>query len=285
MKFKCKSHVNKDTGIQWNIYKCECGREKAFPENNVPQVCGQPGCRAEYLGQRFGRLTVINVKGLTNKKVQCKCDCGTIKIVSIYDLLNGKIKSCGCLRKELLQDRYQKEAQAHVGEKYGKLTILEPIKKGKGYYYRCLCDCGNETIVAANHLFNGHTKSCGCLISWANTTFQKILEELQIKYKAEYTFEGLVSKRGRRLRFDFALFNQSDELVGLVELNGSQHYITVGTGYFTKEKCADLKEHDQKKINFCITNEIPLLIIPYHYFKYEQMKEFFLTSNLSKELV
>lgn len=30
-------------------------------------------------------------------------------------------------------------------------------------YWLCKCECGNETIVSAQHLKNGHTKSCGCL--------------------------------------------------------------------------------------------------------------------------
>ena len=29
-------------------------------------------------------------------------------------------------------------------------------------YVTCRCDCGNETIVCANNLVKGTTKSCGC---------------------------------------------------------------------------------------------------------------------------
>lgn len=29
--------------------------------------------------------------------------------------------------------------------------------------WRCLCDCGNETVVKTNNLTSGKTKSCGCL--------------------------------------------------------------------------------------------------------------------------
>ena len=45
-----------------------------------------------------------------------------------------------------------------------KLTILSlhHIKNSRKYYL-CQCECGNITIVAENHLKNGHTKSCGCL--------------------------------------------------------------------------------------------------------------------------
>ena len=45
-----------------------------------------------------------------------------------------------------------------------KLTILSlhNITNSRKYYL-CQCECGNTTIVAENHLKNGHTKSCGCL--------------------------------------------------------------------------------------------------------------------------
>ena len=55
------------------------------------------------LGQRFGRLLVIEesptIKGRAMWK--CKCDCGNIKVVSRVCLVDGT-KSCGCLLKDTL---------------------------------------------------------------------------------------------------------------------------------------------------------------------------------------
>ena len=52
-----------------------------------------------------------------------------------------------------------------TGEKYGRLTILKYAGKNKQHYrlWKCLCECGNETVVAWRELSRGHTKSCGCL--------------------------------------------------------------------------------------------------------------------------
>lgn len=53
----------------------------------------------------------------------------------------------------------------HIGSKYGKLTVIgivPPTKKGRGYLWKCQCECGNETISAPLKLINGKTKSCGC---------------------------------------------------------------------------------------------------------------------------
>ena len=52
-----------------------------------------------------------------------------------------------------------------VGNRYGYLVVLSMDRyvKYKGTYWKCRCDCGNETVVIGQSLRNGHTKSCGCL--------------------------------------------------------------------------------------------------------------------------
>ena len=79
-------------------------------------------------GQRFSYLTVIKKAG-KNKSDKilwlCKCDCGKLKIIQGASLKNGRIKSCGCLRK--------KGARRTHGFKYTRLyCIWQGIKK------RCL---------------------------------------------------------------------------------------------------------------------------------------------------
>lgn len=58
--------------------------------------------RKDITGERFGRLIAVDRIGYINGKSQwrCKCDCGNEKILRLSDLTSGKIKSCGCLRKE-----------------------------------------------------------------------------------------------------------------------------------------------------------------------------------------
>lgn len=53
-----------------------------------------------------------------------------------------------------------------TGHKYGRLLVLEldkeKTKNKKGTWWKCKCDCGNETIVEGYSLRSGHTTSCGC---------------------------------------------------------------------------------------------------------------------------
>ena len=53
-----------------------------------------------------------------------------------------------------------------IGLRYGNLTVIEyaGIKRHLAHW-KCLCDCGNVTVVSSNNLRSGTTKSCGCLKS------------------------------------------------------------------------------------------------------------------------
>lgn len=51
------------------------------------------------------------------------------------------------------------------GMRFNKLTVIEQY--GRDQYgkilWRCLCECGNETVTHGRDLVNGHCKSCGCI--------------------------------------------------------------------------------------------------------------------------
>lgn len=51
-----------------------------------------------------------------------------------------------------------------TGKRVGALVVIELAEKKNGRrYWRCKCDCGNESIVLTSSLATGRTKSCGCL--------------------------------------------------------------------------------------------------------------------------
>jgi hypothetical protein len=49
------------------------------------------------------------------------------------------------------------------GQKLGRLTPMERVKRGAKWRWRCQCDCGAVTEVCGWNLVNGLTRSCGCL--------------------------------------------------------------------------------------------------------------------------
>lgn len=100
-------------------------------------------------GDRFGKLTVIEV--LENRRILCQCDCGNQSTVSGNNLVSGHTKSCGC--------SHRKAAPILPGTRFGKLTVLEDLGQK---HIKCKCDCGNTTVVQRYNLLYGKTKSCGC---------------------------------------------------------------------------------------------------------------------------
>lgn len=52
-----------------------------------------------------------------------------------------------------------------VGQKFGKLVVIQRMdndKRGRSRWL-CECSCGKEKIVRSDHLRSGGTRSCGCL--------------------------------------------------------------------------------------------------------------------------
>lgn len=62
-----------------------------------------------------------------------------------------------------------KTSKSLVGEKFGKLTVLEQADdyiSPSGYHmsrWLCECECGNRVVVLRNSLKSGSTQSCGCI--------------------------------------------------------------------------------------------------------------------------
>lgn len=122
------------------------------------------GARKDLTGQRFGKLVVLSP---TEKRMDggsvvwnCRCDCGKNAEVSARRLIRGKVRSCGCLSAA----SYKK----YEGKRYGRLVVIEPAGKIRKNgvtltKWKCLCDCGKETIVSQSELQRGDTKSCSCL--------------------------------------------------------------------------------------------------------------------------
>jgi hypothetical protein len=56
----------------------------------------------DYIGKVFGRLKVLSVHSVRNKRsyYECACNCGKTIVTRSDALKAGRTKSCGCLKKE-----------------------------------------------------------------------------------------------------------------------------------------------------------------------------------------
>ena len=116
-----------DGRTKW-LCRCDCGKESvAEPRKLRSGHKSSCGClrsngphmdrmtaaaakqnRHDLIGLRFSRLVVIeeaarNRSGLLLFK--CHCDCGNITEKTGRSLVSGDAKSCGCLRKEIVEQR------------------------------------------------------------------------------------------------------------------------------------------------------------------------------------
>ena len=217
-------------------------------------------------GQPFGLLTVLyrcedKVYGSGRARPQwmCQCVCGNYKKVPGDQLRNGHTQSCGCLRvKNLIRQRFGKLV---VRELYQRVTQPNGAVRIE---WLCDCDCGEETIVSTGNLTSGHTTSCGCLVCSAQESVIKHeLTELNIKHVKEYTFDDFISngKKPRPFRFDFALFDNDNNLLALIEYQGSQHFIEKEN--FKEYGAGQRYYSDKAKKEYCKRKNIPLYEITY----------------------
>lgn len=112
-------------------------------------------------GTKIARWTVLSEIKLGRKRYyKCRCECGTERNVQASALENGRTKSCGCLRTDLVKAR----AEDLTGKRFGRLVVLHK-DEGRSGFWVCQCDCGKITSVIAKSLRKkeGGTQSCGCI--------------------------------------------------------------------------------------------------------------------------
>lgn len=116
----CKSSKEK----YWTCRcKCGCIKDVYYTSllNGKSKNCVKCGIKHKQInaenakiGKKFGRLTIIKRDPAKNYFYFCECECGNIKSISYRQLLSGKTKSCGCLKKEISKEsgfKYKKNLE------------------------------------------------------------------------------------------------------------------------------------------------------------------------------
>ena len=151
--------------------KCECGTIKDIKLNSLQSKIGPKSCGCIRInkfieniksrivaiyneGDIVGHLTVIKEseplyagirKGRNvpryKRTYECQCECGTTKIYKAELLRSGKAHHCGCLTSYYISK--SNRTPINVGEKYGRLTILQEKPQIKtDRRVECQCECG-----------------------------------------------------------------------------------------------------------------------------------------------
>lgn len=162
-------------------------------------------------GQKFGRLLVIErvenrytKKGKIKVRYKCLCDCGKVLDIAKTHLIQGRTKSCGCLKSELTSKRSWKGYEEISGQ---AISHIKCGAKIRGFEY----SVSNEFLW---ELFLKQDRKC--ILTGQDIAFIKDYKSKTISQTASldridsskgYTEDNVwwVHKDINRLKFDFSL--------------------------------------------------------------------------------
>ncbi len=160
---------------------------------------------------------------------------------------NGKLDTNEFINRANIihENRYDYSKSIYINSR----TEVEIICKKHGAFYQ---------------LSNNHLKGHGCNKcnrSSGEINIENYLNNKNIIYKIEFIFENLRHKYP--LRFDFAIFDNSNNLKYLIEFNGKQHYQYYPNFHKSETDFQDQLLRDNMKIKYCEDNGIKLYFISY----------------------
>lgn len=250
---KCKKcgniiELKKGSDITRKINICNCTKTfKDFHE------------KIEYLGERCEFEILEDGPATQKKKIRCK-KCGTIMYRSLVSILNTPNHCSKCCKyREGISHYTKEEIQKKLDEEIGGYTILEFKGMTKDALLRHSCGMIFK-IRELGDLFNGRNKGCPKCYknrSKGELKIEKFLLDKKIPFVTEYSFQV---NKGSYYRFDFYL---EDKKIA-IEYNGEQHY---RENHFFKDSLDTIQKRDAIKKQYCLDNNIELIIISYKDFK------------------
>jgi len=243
-------------------YKCQC-------------KCGQ----IHYLSGHFFQ---------EKRYRDCGIGCGLIKI-------REQKKMDECPRRKA--DDYNIDYTGMVFESYEVLECIDDIyevfvipKYGEGVciihkLYKCRCYlCGKKRKIipssfkVENDEYGDRAKEgyysniyCDChKISSFQWRTVKILQDHGVKYRVEYSFPDLYGIEHKKLlRYDFAIFDENNNIKYLIECQGEQHYRPVKEFGGDEQYEVQVKNDEIKRL-YAKEHNIPLIEIKYTCNTYEK---------------
>jgi len=239
------------------------------------------------IGEKIGKLTVLQKDIMTNhgQKWLCKCDCGKLTSVREDNLeigrINGKggTRSCGCLNP----------VQNHC-KGIKRINRISTIVNNYQYILRLMPDSNRSYKFLFYDLTNNmwrvsdprHIKDLHhntryefktgkdalkkYYHDFLNKKFSQYKQENEIMtllfqnnfiWTKQYSFEDC--KDTSPLPFDIAIYNDDFDLSYLIEYDGEGHFFNVSNWDYNKTH-----KHDLIKNKYCFEHNIPLIRIPYN---------------------
>lgn len=206
-----------------------------------------------------GRKLLENNYINCDTKMKIKCECGRTFDQTFYRFKNrGFIRCEDCYHKLLSLKNALPEGEIRQRVDEAGYTLIKRELPGEDSLLTLRCNNGHIYQTRLNK-FTAGRRCPFCSQSQGEYRIQKWLDNNDIKYQKEYSFDDLVGTGGNKLRFDFCIFDSQNRIKLLIEYDGKQHFEE--TPYMKDND--RIKRHDILKNEYCIKNEIPLLRINY----------------------
>ena len=198
--------------------------------------------------------------------------CGNIYEVQPNTFLSAKRRCPYCFgTNKKTTDEFDAEVCDLVGNEY---TFLDSYSGAKTKIKVKHNTCGNIYEVQPTNFIQGY-RCQFCNSPKGETLITKILNNLNIRYEYQKTFDDLVDRAN--LSYDFFI---SDQNV-LIEYQGIQHYKPVDR--FGGESQFKLQQkHDQMKDDYAEKNGYDLIAVPYTEDTFSKIKKYLIKHGLRK---
>lgn len=261
IRYICPIHGEKTTTYSGMVLKncgCqECGYIKTKEKLKLPIDEVKRIVESKNNNILLNKEDYLNAS-TNNLKVICGC-CGEEFTTSLSSILtsNGMCSKCGHEYEGRIQRLSPEEVERRINSINGNVLLnKEEYLNSHFTNLKIRCSCGEPFITSLqNYEHNNVTRcqKCSQRESKGELLVKEILSKYCINFITEYKYDDCKDKRP--LPFDFYCVDYDC----LIEFDGQQHYYQV----YDEESFKRTQYHDQIKTAYCISNNIPLLRIPY----------------------
>lgn len=260
--FICPKHS--DIGIQYmqrgNMNReCVHGCQYCIGRN-IPEWYAK-----KHILESFNIEVLSEFKG-TDSTITCKC----LKHDKIFTADSGSVfySGLGCpdCAFERRSEAYRLSGDEVIKRIYqhgNNITIMNiEDYRNVDTKLRVHCNnCGYEWESPVHSMFISGAPCPSCTDgSHGERKIMQVLDDKNINHRMQYVIEDC--KDVRALPFDDSILDKDDNLLGLIEYMGEQHYRSV-EHFGGIDKFEYTVSHDKIKKDYCEQHNIPLLIIPY----------------------
>lgn len=251
IRIKCKCNIceTEFTALPSNLKRYNC-----CPKCNKPQKT-----EVEYKEKLFNKcgdsFTIIGkyINASTRIKI-IHNKCGHVSEVLPIAFINNGCKCIKCSnRLKKTTEQFKQELYNLVGDEY---TVISDYISANDKILIRHNKCNNEYSTTPNKFLKGY-RCTKCRLSKGEDAIRLLLKNNNIKHISQKKFSGLVGLGGRNLSYDFYLPKYNL----LIEYQGNFH--DGSAALQTDKQLQRQQEHDRRKKQYAIDNNIKLLEIWY----------------------